>query len=105
MAGNTLSSSPKLVKMMMRERGQRSTILGRRGDPVHDRHDQVEQDDIGLETAGQFHGFGSVGRFTYDFDGQRGGIILQLQEGAQTLPDHGMIVHDQHPNRRRLCCV
>ena len=53
------------------------------------RHCQVEQEDVGLDLAGQFDGLSAVAGFAHDFH-----VRLGFQQAAQTVPEDRVIVSD-----------
>ena len=65
-------------------------------DAVHVRHQQVHQDDVGLEAAGHGHALRAVGGLTDDLD-----VVLEFEEHPQAHPDDGMVVDDEDPDPGR----
>ena len=68
---------------------------GGRGDPVDDGHGKVHQHHVGVQLGGQGDGLFAVGGGADDLDA--GG---QAEQGDQAFPDRGLVVGDQHPQRR-----
>ena len=64
-----------------------------RGDAVHVRHQEVHEDDIRREPAGQGDALAAVGRLADDLD-----VVLEIEEDPKTHPDDGMVVDDQDPD-------
>ena len=62
-------------------------------DAVHDRHEQIHQDDIRLELRGEFHRLLAVCCFADDLQ-----IAVYLQKQAQSLSHDGMIIDHENSN-------
>ena len=63
---------------------------GDRFEPVHVRHGDVHEDDIGQALAGLGEGFVAVGRFIHHLQ-----IGLRGEVGFNALPDDGVIIDQQ----------
>ena len=61
-----------------------------RGEPVHVRHQQVHQHDVGLEATGHGDALAAVGRLAHDLD-----VGEQIEERAQARADDGVVVDEQ----------
>ena len=64
--------------------------LGDRADPVELRHDDVHEDDVGLEPVHDLDGLDAVLGLTDHLD-----VVEQLEISAQPAPDDAMVV-DEH---------
>ena len=69
----------------------------RRLDPIHPGHVQIHHHDIGMQRGHESYGFKSVAGFS-DNDN----IVIRVQDAAQSLPHHCVIVHEQDPNDARF---
>ena len=63
--------------------------------PVHDRHPHVHQHHVRVELAGGGHRLRAVGGVA---DHQQ--VRLGGEQRAEALPDHRLVVGDQHPDHR-----
>ena len=89
MDGKTLSSAAKLVITRIRALGFSAVIFSMASIPAHFRHDQIHQHHIRLETFHLLDGVLAVDRFADHLD-----ILLLSQQGFDSPPYHGMVVHD-----------
>ena len=67
------------------------------GDAIHVRHQEVHQDDVGLQPTGHRHALRAVGRLTDDLD-----VGQVVEEHAQAHPDDRVVVDDEHADDRRV---
>ena len=63
-------------------------------DPVEDGHPDVDEADIGAQTAGEPHRLGAVGGLRDDLDAG-----LRVKDHGQAGPDDVLVVGDQHADR------
>ena len=90
--------------LLLDEAGERDDLdvraarldLGRGGDPVHDRHQQVHEHDVGLELADELDGAPPVLGLAHDLD-----VVEQLEEPVQAAADDRVVVDQQHLDPRR----
>ena len=78
--------------------GGGQVLLAHRGEhaeAVKQGHEQVEQDDVRAQRADRVKRGGAVGGFARDLDSRLGG-----QQEPQSLPDHLVVVGDEHPDHR-----
>jgi len=61
-----------------------------RGDAVHVRHQEIHQDDVGLEATGHRHALAAVGGLADNLD-----VVLEVEEDAQAHPDDRVVVDDE----------
>lgn len=64
-------------------------------DAVHDRHVKVHQDDVGPQHLHLTDGVGAVDGRSDDLD-----TLQQTQDHRQAVPDHLLVIRDQHPHLR-----
>src|SRR5690606_16011179 len=67
--------------------------LAQRAEPVEHRHLQIEQQHVRIQLADQLDGPRAVARLAHHCD-----VVLQVEERAQPLTHHRMVVGDQHPD-------
>jgi hypothetical protein len=60
------------------------------------RHDEVHEDDVGLKLGGPRHRLLAIGGLTDDLD-----AVLELEERAQALAHHRVVVDDHDADRIR----
>ena len=91
-AAVTRSSSMKLVSATTSTSGQRGLDLGGGRDPVHHRHQEVHEHDVGLELRDELDGAPPVLGLADDLD-----VVEELEEPVQAAPDDRVVVDQQHP--------
>ena len=93
----TRSSSMKLVERHDLDVRVALLDLGRRGDPVHDRHQQVHQHDVGLELARRARppAAPSSASPTISMSSR------SSKKPRRPAPHDGVVVDEQHPDPRR----
>src|SRR5580704_9517113 len=65
--------------------------LAERFDAVHHRHLDVEEDHVGMGPACLLDGLDAVGCSSHHLD-----VGLELEHGAETVPDHRMVIGDEN---------
>jgi len=68
------------------------------GNAVHERHGDVHHDDIRRSFPGQHNRLTAIFSLADNFD-----VSFRRQQGAQPLPNHGVIVHQQNCNFFHKC--
>ena len=63
------------------------------GDAVKAGHHQIHQHDLRLDLRGLLDRLDAVSRFCDDGD-----IVLQVEEEAEAVAHHSLVVHDEHPD-------
>ena len=76
-----------MVRTTTRVAGTSAVILVVAASPVHARHPDVHERDVGSERGHEGHGRLTVGRFA-----EPGQVRLGVRDGADPRPDHGMVI-------------
>src|SRR6266542_5459423 len=69
--------------------GRIELLLGPELPAVHDRHHEIEQDDVGVLAASRGQGLATVGR-------RADLVALDLEDLRERLADSGVVLHDEH---------
>jgi hypothetical protein len=56
----------------------------------HERHGEIQGDEIGAQRGGFFEGFGAVDRFATNFK------VVEFEEGASGAPHDGFVFYDEN---------
>ena len=78
-------------------RRRRIVNLLRRLDAVQFRHRDIHHDDVGMQLVHEPHRLPPIGGRPYDLESG-----LRLQQHAQTVTHHGVIIREHHPDHSRL---